>query len=240
MPVFACSSLSTKASKGSLTLTLPALHCTGIRNTPESRTVDGFESQWAVNHLAPFLLTYLLLPTLMSSSTPTFASRIVNLSSGAHRNSDIHFSDPNLAGRYQPRLAYSQSKTANVLHANELERRYGTHGVHALSVHPGGILSGLQIHDDDTHLKEARAKWGRILKSTTQGAATTVWAAVGKVWEGKGGLYLEDCRQSHVTEKIEFDTGGVHPYCFDVESQKKLWAISCDMVGVKDDEGAKA
>ena len=83
--------------------------------TPEGTTKDGFETQLGVNHLAHFLLFQLLKPTLLASSTPDFHSRVVSLSSSSHRASGVHLDDLDLkkAG-YDPWVAYSQSKTANV------------------------------------------------------------------------------------------------------------------------------
>ena len=189
-----------------------------------------------MNHLAHFLLTHLLVPTLLSSSRSSWASRVINLTSGAHlRLPAIDFSNPSLRGCYIPRQAYAQSKTANILHANELEARYGSHGLHALSVHPGLIFTGLQNHDDPAYLEQVKAQVGSLMKSLGQGAATTVWGAVGKVWEGKGGVYLEDCREAEVKESLDSMAGGVHPLVFDKEAQRKLWEISCEMVGVKDE-----
>ncbi|KAI1323403.1 putative short-chain dehydrogenase [Xylariaceae sp. FL0255] len=209
----------------------------GVRNTPEGRTVDGFETQFAVNHLAHFLLFELLRPTLLASSTPTFHSRVVNVTSGSHRGSQVNFENPNLDSIYAPRLAYSQSKTANILMANEIERRFGPRGLHGLSVHPGCIITGLQVHDLPTpeekeKLLAANPVLAKVMKSTTQGAATQVWAAVAKVWEGKGGVYLEECRLGHQSEEPDLENGGVKAYCFDQDAQQKLWDLSCRMVGV--------
>ncbi|KAI0868021.1 putative short-chain dehydrogenase [Hypoxylon argillaceum] len=209
----------------------------GVRNTPETRTVDGFETQFGVNHLAHFLLFQLLLPILLSSSTPSFNSRVINVTSGAHKGSRIIFDNPNLEGIYNPRMAYSQSKTANILMANSIERLYGDSGVHGLSVHPGCISTNLQKYDLRTQKEKDDYIRGnpalqKVLKSTSQGAATQVWAAVGKVWEGKGGLYLEECRKGHQCEEPDILNGGYKAFVFDVEAEDKLWDMSCLMVGI--------
>lgn len=204
--------------------------CIGIRNPPESTTEDGFETQFGTNHLGHFLLFQLLLPTLLSSSTPTFASRVLNVTSGAHRDSPINLDNLNLKGIYTPRLGYSHSKTANILMANEIERRYAKQGLHALSISPGAIASGAQRYDDPEHLKAALVKMKNVVKTQPQGAATTIWGAVAKVMEGKGGLYLEDCAVA--TEIKEGVIGGFAKHAFDEESERKLWEVSCEMVDI--------
>ncbi|KAI0118367.1 putative short-chain dehydrogenase [Nemania sp. FL0031] len=208
----------------------------GVRNTPESRTEDGFETQFGVNHLAHFLLFQLLQPTLLASSTPSFNSRVINVTSGAHRGSKMNFDNPNLEGIYNPRLAYSQSKTANILMANQIERLYGPLGIHGLSVHPGCIITNLQKHDIRTPEERDNYLCGnpvlqKVLKSTAQGAATQVWAAVAKVWEGQGAIYLEECRKGHECEEPDLLNGGYKAYVFDKEAEEKLWDMSCKLVG---------
>ncbi|KAI1124438.1 putative short-chain dehydrogenase [Nemania abortiva] len=211
----------------------------GVRNTPGTQTEDGFETQFGVNHLAHFLLFQLLQPTLLASSTPSFNSRVINVTSGAHRGSKINFDNPNLEGIYNPRLAYSQSKTANILMANQIERLYGPLGVHGLSVHPGCIDTNLQKHDLRTQEERDNYIRGRpvlqkVLKSTAQGAATQVWAAVAKVWEGQGAVYLEECRKGHECEEPDMLNGGYKAYIFDKEAEEKSWEMSCQLVGANE------
>jgi NAD(P)-dependent dehydrogenase (short-subunit alcohol dehydrogenase family) len=116
--------------------------------TPFSLTVGGFERQFAVNHLAQYLLAKLLLPTLTSSSTPAFNSRVVAVSSSTHRFGSVRFDDINFSkpDSYDPVLSYAQSKVSTIWLANYIDRVYGPKGVHANSVHPGGIWTGLQAH----------------------------------------------------------------------------------------------
>ena len=117
----------------------------GVRGTPEGKTKDGFETQFGTNHTAHFLLFQLLKPVLLASSTAEFNSRVVVLSSSAHREARLDFNDLNMTKRgYNPSIAYSQSKLANLYMVNEIERRYGAQGLHAWSVDPGGISTGLQ------------------------------------------------------------------------------------------------
>ncbi|ORY12373.1 hypothetical protein BCR34DRAFT_563994 [Clohesyomyces aquaticus] len=210
----------------------------GIMMTPEGRTADGHELQFGTNHLAHFLLFQLLKPTLLSSATPDFGSRVVNVSSTGHRWGTIEFDNLKLEGIYDSSRAYGQSKLANIYMANEIERRYGSKNLHAFSLHPGGIWTGLQIHVPE----EAKAQWMSIpevnnhMKSPEQGAATTVWAALDKELEGKGGLYLEDC---HVSEPVKGEYTPIDPgyekYAYDEEKEGRLWKVSCELVGVKED-----
>src|SRR5262245_57383193 len=105
--------------------------------TTRKESVDGIEMTLAVNHLAPFLLTNLLLGTLKASAP----SRVVTVSSGAHLGAKIHFDDLQLAHGYGPWRAYGQSKLMNVLFTNELARRLAGSGVTANALHPGFVAS---------------------------------------------------------------------------------------------------
>jgi NAD(P)-dependent dehydrogenase (short-subunit alcohol dehydrogenase family) len=211
----------------------------GIMATPEGRTADGFELQFGTNHLAHFLLFQLLKDTLIKSATPDFGSRVVNVSSTGHRMGQIHFDNLKLEGIYNPWLAYGQSKLSNIYMANEIERRYGQqHNLHAFSLHPGGIWTGLQVHVDPAMMEQwkANAETEKYMKSTEQGAATTVWAALDKEWEGKGGRYLEDCSVSEpVEEGYEVTSPGYERYAYDEEKEGRLWKVSCELVGVEDE-----
>ncbi|KUJ06450.1 NAD(P)-binding protein [Mollisia scopiformis] len=177
--------------------TLNVLTCTaGVMACPEGMTKDGFETQFGVNYLGHFLLFQLLRNALKSSSSPSFASRVVTLSSCAHRGGGVRFSDYNFKKEpYNAGTAYSQAKTADIYLATEIERRYGRDGIHGLPIHPGFIRTPLVRHvekvpEGKQFIENPEAL--HIWKSPEQGAATTVWAAVGKEWEGRGGRYLED------------------------------------------------
>lgn len=208
----------------------------GVMATPEGKTVDGFETQFGTNHLAHFLLFQLLKPALLASSTPSFNSRVVCLSSSGHRGAGIQFDDYNFEkGDYAPWTAYGQSKTANIYMANEIDRRYGAKGLHGLSVMPGGIMTGLQVHVID-QLSAGLDAARNYMKSPEQGAATTVYAALSREWEGRGGRYLEDCQESGKTEDPSPLAVGYHPRAYNEEGEKRLWADSLKFVGIKDDD----
>lgn len=120
----------------------------GVMASPPSKTTDGLELQVGTNHFAHFLLFQLLKPLLLSTAASGSAVRVITVSSSGHRMSgvlfdDIHFEKP---GSYEKWTAYGQSKTANIYMANSIERHYGTKGVHALSLHPGGIFTDLPRH----------------------------------------------------------------------------------------------
>lgn len=196
-----------------------------IMACPEAKTADGFESQLGINYLGHFLLYKLLEPTMLKSSTPTFHSRVVNVASSGHHASGIHFDNFNLEGEYEPWTAYGQSKTAMIYMTNEIERRYGSEGLHGLSLMPGGIATELQRYVPD----DIKAAWStgeevkKYWKSTAQGAATTMVAAVGKEWEGKGGVYLEDCQEAIPTPPGGEGPIGFAAHAFDMEKESKLW-----------------
>lgn len=212
----------------------------GIRNVPAGKTKDGFELHWGTNHLAHFLLLQLLAPLLLASSTPEFQSRAVIVSSTAHRNAPMDFSDLNWEHRrYDGLLAYGQSKLANLYTASEVERRYGSQGLHAWAVHPGGIRTGLQrpsVADYRMIFKCGIIDTLNGMMNPQQGASTSVWAAVGRELEGRGGKYLE---QTHVSAPVEegwrpIDPGYVE-WAYDEEAAARLYDESLKLVGVNTD-----
>ncbi|PVH72920.1 short-chain dehydrogenase/reductase-like protein [Cadophora sp. DSE1049] len=210
----------------------------GVMTTPEGRTKDGFETQFGTNHLAHFLLFLLLKPTLLASSTPKFASRVVILSSVGHRISEVHFDNINLDGEYEPWKAYGQSKTASLWTANQIERKYGSRGLHAFSLHPGSIATELSRHmtADDLAGAAADQTFANMMKSAQQGAATTVWAAAAKELEGTGGRYLENCQVSKPYQPSAGQWGPGHaPWAYDSEKEAKMWSLSLKLLGMADD-----
>lgn len=214
----------------------------GIMALPErTLTKDGHEAQFHTNHLGHFLLFQLLKPTLLASSTPAFASRVVNVSSIAHRQAPIQFDNLTLDGPgvYGDFKAYGQSKTANIYMANEIERRFGAQGLHAWSLHPGGIGTGLSVHLDPKVMEAfmAMPDLMRSMKSPEQGAATTVVAAVDKELEGKGGKYLDNTAVSPPVKPEDegnLMATGFASWTYDEEAAKKLWTVSSEIVGVEE------
>jgi NAD(P)-dependent dehydrogenase (short-subunit alcohol dehydrogenase family) len=208
----------------------------GVMATPQGKTKDGFETQFGTNHLAHFLFFNLLKDTLIASSTPEFNSRVVCVSSSGHRGGGVHFDDYGLEkGEYNPWVSYSQSKTANIYMASEIENRYGSQGLHGISLHPGGIWTPLQKHMSEERLKAMKSAPGvdKIIKSPAQGAATSIYAAIGKEWEGKGRIFLEDCAQpGPLVDYNDYSQAGYAAHAFDKEKEAKLWEDSLKMVGL--------
>lgn len=199
----------------------------GIMACPQWKTEDGYEMQFGTNHLGHFLLTNLLTPALIKGANGA-PSRIVNLSSRAHTISPVVFDDIQFKEReYEKWAAYGQAKTANILHAVELERRLADKEVHAYAVHPGVIMTGLARHLDEADLEGFSSM---TLKTVPAGAATSVYAATAPELEGRGGLYLYDCTVSELAQPDSEITDLVRPYAVDPEAAEKLWAISEEMV----------
>jgi NAD(P)-dependent dehydrogenase (short-subunit alcohol dehydrogenase family) len=215
----------------------------GIMAVPELQfSQDGHELQFATNHLAHFLLFQLLKPALLAGSTPEFQSRVVAVTSDAHKWKSLNktgkydFQD----GGYDPNLAYGQSKTANIYMTNEIDRRYGAHGLHATSVHPGVIATKLGRYLSDEQMQQllANPQLKTIWKSPEQGAATTVWAAVAPEWEGRGGRYLVDCAEATAPEEVQpgQETQAYTSWTYNPSEEKRLWRDSLAMVGLQDDQ----
>jgi NAD(P)-dependent dehydrogenase (short-subunit alcohol dehydrogenase family) len=214
----------------------------GIMALPKLEyTKDGFEMQFGVNHLAHFLLFELLKPALLASASPEFSSRVVNVSSSAHHVASINESDNYNFEKteYNDWVSYGQSKTANIYMANEIERRYGSRGLHATSVHPGMISTALMQYMDPAMVEAFKKdeKVYKMMKSPEQGAATTVWAAIGQEWEKKGGEYLAECgKTTRGNDNHEIAGVGFAGHAYDAEKEARLWKDSLNMVGLTDDQ----
>jgi NAD(P)-dependent dehydrogenase (short-subunit alcohol dehydrogenase family) len=197
---------------------------------PQARTAEGWEMQFATNHLGHFLLTSHLLPALRAGAP----ARVVNLSSAGHRFSPVNFDDVHFDSHpYDKWVSYGQSKTANVLFSIELDRRYQNDGIRAFAVHPGAIMTELGRHldaDDIQTLQSRAPKGGMKFKRVPAGAATQVWAATSPELEGKGGLYCED---THVAgpRQSEDSAEGYLPWAMDAEAAAKLWTLSEETLG---------
>ncbi|MBX9444299.1 SDR family NAD(P)-dependent oxidoreductase [Dickeya chrysanthemi] len=210
----------------------------GVMATQYGHTADGFETHIGTNHLGHFVLVNRLAPWLLAGS------RVVVLSSNAHRMSDIDLGDLNFERRaYNAGGAYGQSKTANALFAVEFDRRHKDRGIRAVAVHPGVINTGLTRHVDIEMLKgwmaginAARAQQGLLPfepKTVPQGAATSVWAAFTASSDEIGGRYCENCHVS-IEFKAPQDDGfsdGYRAYALDAARAAELWRKSEDLVG---------
>ncbi|KAJ0336049.1 hypothetical protein COL922a_008434 [Colletotrichum nupharicola] len=196
---------------------------------------DGFEMQFGTNHLGQFALFEALKDTLLKSSSLSYPSRLVMVSSRSHLASSVDLDDLNLdTTTYDAHSAYGVSKTANIWMANEVERRYGPYHLHAISVHPGAVVSGLSRHVGEEFMKKlfGPPEIAKLIKSAEQAAATTIWAAVGAEWKHQGGKYLADVQEGVPSETCtEGRTGpGYAPHAFDEEKERQLWELSGDIV----------
>ena len=206
---------------------------------PESQTADGFERQFAVNHLAHFTLIVKLLPLLVRSSSHTFPSRLIQVSSSSHRYSSINWDNINLGyGVYDPYLAYGQSKTAMIWTANYIDRRFKSRGLRAISLHPGGIFTNLQTYAGEEQIEKWKADQEVIphMMTPEQGASTTLWAATTELVNEIGGKYLANCTiappAKNSTSALD---SGVGAHAYDAAGEERLWKVSLEMVGL--DEG---
>ena len=199
----------------------------GIMACPLERTAEGWELQFATNHLGHFLLTGLLAPLLRPGA------RVVSVSSRGHRFSPVVFEDIHFEMRsYDKWEAYGQSKTANVLLAVELDRRLRERGVRAFALHPGAIVTELGRHlkPEDIEELQSRAPGGIVWKPVPAGAATSVWAATAPELEGRGGIYLEDCHVAR-PRRGDDDSEGFAAWAVDPEAAARLWSVSEETLG---------
>jgi NAD(P)-dependent dehydrogenase (short-subunit alcohol dehydrogenase family) len=203
----------------------------GIMATPEERTPEGWELQFATNHLGHFQLALGLRPYLAADR----AARIVSVTSSAHLRSPVVFDDIHFEERhYDPWAAYAQSKTANVLFAVEATRRWEADGITANAAMPGGVWTRLQRHVD----LATRAEWDRAMaagtmppiKSAEQGAATSVLLATSPALEGIGGRYFEDCEEAVPRDDHEPARDGVRRWALDPVAAERLWDVSLAML----------
>jgi NAD(P)-dependent dehydrogenase (short-subunit alcohol dehydrogenase family) len=198
----------------------------GVMASPEMRTPEGWEMQFATNHLGHFALATRLHRALAAAG----GARIVSVSSSAHLRSPVVFSDIHFRQRaYEPWAAYGQSKTANVLFAVEATRRWAADGVTANALMPGGIRTNLQRYVTDAELDRLRAQMGPTAvtwKTPEQGAATSVLVATSPLLEGIGGRYFEDCNEAGLNQPGT--RRGVAPYALDPDAAARLWQVSVD------------
>lgn len=203
----------------------------GIMATDFGRTVDGFEMQLGTNHLGHFVLVNRLAPLLLARK----GSRVVLVSSGAHRLADVDMIDPNFVKRPYDRWdSYGQSKSANALFALGFDRRYAEHGVHAYAVAPGVILdTNLHHHLDPELFGPLRARQPTVSnlprKTAKQGAATLVWGLVHPDTDALGGAFLEDCGVSEVNPDTRLPNG-VIPWVRDEKHAEEVWELSEQLV----------
>jgi len=196
---------------------------------PLGRTTQGLEWQLGVNHVGHFIL----MRTIMKALRAANGARLVTLSSIAHRMGNVDFADMNYDQRpYDKWQAYGQAKSAQSLMAVELDRREKDSGIRSFAVHPGGIFTPLQRHLGNAEMAEfgwtdtdgnPSAVAEKLFKSTSQGCATSLWAATAESLNDMGGVYCEDCNISRVVPDDSNDFTGVRQWAVASEIAERLW-----------------
>ncbi|KAI3330314.1 hypothetical protein F4824DRAFT_342077 [Ustulina deusta] len=207
-------------------------------------TAEGIEMQFGVNHIGTFLLTRLLFPLLRAAAqqSPPGATRVVNLSSHGHMLSPIRFHDYNMENKeippaerpispmppafakasedgYLSTIAYSQSKSANILFTLYLQDHASASGIMSYAVHPGGVVSNLG-REHEEGVAKAIAATSNYWKNSDEGASTSLVAALDPSLDERRGLYLADC---------QFFPCAEHARRRDVAH--RLWQLSEDLIG---------
>jgi NAD(P)-dependent dehydrogenase (short-subunit alcohol dehydrogenase family) len=196
----------------------------GIMRTPELRTPQGWELQFATNHLGHFAFSLGLHPALAAAG----GARVVSLSSRGHQDAPVDLDDPHFERRpYDPGIAYGQSKTANVLFAVEAATRWLPDGIAVNAVHPGPIWTNLMRHMDEADLERVRGM-GYTFKTPEQGAATSVLVATSPLLDGVTGRYFEDCNEAkpHLSGQLS----GVAAHALDPAAAARLWQLSLRLI----------
>ncbi len=183
----------------------------GVINSRRKLTVDGFEETFAVNHLAPFLFTGILLTKINREG-----GRIINVASGAHDFvRGINFDDLNSERRYRIFKAYGQSKLANMLFTIELARRLERRGITCNSVHPGAVSTSLGSQNEGVMARLLPLLLKPFFKTPREGAATTVYLCHAPELTKITGKYFFDCKLAKPK-----------PWAEDFSAAKHLWAVS--------------
>ncbi|WP_433308186.1 SDR family NAD(P)-dependent oxidoreductase [Micromonospora sp. CA-269861] len=197
----------------------------GVSATPEMRTAEGWELQFATNHLGHFALANGLHRALAGAGR----ARVVSLSSIAHVSAPMVFEDVNFRERpYDRLLAYGESKTATALFAVEANRRWAGDGITVNVANPGAVATNLGRHLTEEDYANLPAY---DFKTPQQGAATSVLLAAGPQLEGIGGRYFEDCEQA-VRHRPETPLAGVADHATDPTAAARLWQLSLDLLAV--------
>ncbi|TMI08349.1 SDR family oxidoreductase [Candidatus Bathyarchaeota archaeon] len=182
----------------------------GVYLTKRTTTSDGFESTFAVNHLGPFLLTSLLLDILKASAP----SRIVNVTSDAHKGANIRFDDLQGEKRFSGWQAYGQSKLAMILFTHELAKRLEGSGVTVNSAHPGVVRTNFAKNNGGLVMLGFRFL-GIFFISPESSAKRILYVATSPDLDGVTGKYFTKMRETRSS-----------PESYDDDSAKRLWLVS--------------
>jgi NAD(P)-dependent dehydrogenase (short-subunit alcohol dehydrogenase family) len=180
-------------------------------------TADGLERTFAINHLAPFLLTNLLLDRLVASAP----ARVVTLSSGAQAMGRINFDDLQQERGYNGQRAYNQSKLANVMFTYELARRLEGTGVTANVLHPGVVRTAFGQEDMGRWMRVMVPVARPFMKAPGEGARTSIYLAASPEVEGVTGRYFANSKPRDSSRAS-----------YDEAAAARLWRVSADLVGL--------
>jgi NAD(P)-dependent dehydrogenase (short-subunit alcohol dehydrogenase family) len=180
-------------------------------------TADGLEHTFALNYLAPFLLTNLLLDRLIASAP----ARIVSVSSGAHTAGRLDFDDLQGERKYSGQRAYNASKLANVMFTYELARRMRGTGVTSTVLHPGVVGTAFGAEDQSAFFTVILPLIRPFMKTTGQGAATSIYLASSRQVEGVTGRYFANSKPKKSSKSS-----------YDIAAAGRLWQVSADLVGL--------
>lgn len=180
-------------------------------------SADGQEMTFAVNHLAPFLLTHLLLDTLRAN-TP---ARVVTVGSDAHKGATIPFDDlRQTKGRYSAFGVYGQTKLANIMFTYELARRLAGSGITANTLHPGFVRTGFN-RNNGALMSLAMTIASPFAISEERGAQTSIYLASSPEVASANGEYFVKCKPARSSE-----------VSYDEAAQQRLWQISEQLTGL--------
>ncbi len=179
---------------------------------------DGYEMTFAVNHLAPFLLTHLLANTLKSAGP----SRIVTTASNAHRGARIHFDDLRTTRKYSAMGAYGTSKLANILFTRGLAKRLRGTAVTATCLHPGFVRTNIgRAENTSPWLNRIFGLIARFARTPDKGAQTVLYLATSPQVQGASGGYYFDCKLTAPSAAAQDDSAA-----------EQLWQVSERLVGI--------
>ena len=193
----------------------------GVVKKQRELTEDGIEATFAINHLAPFLLTNLLLEVLKASGTADAPARILNISSAAHKILRGGLDFDNLQGekRYRPFRAYAGSKLANVYFTHSLASRLQTAPLAAYVVHPGVINTDISRENNTPFVRLAYRLWGRSLE---EGAQTPVYLATSPEVIPLTGMYFENCHAAPSSRAS-----------YNRAAEERLWDLSTQLTPLR-------
>lgn len=198
------------------------VHNAGVFNGEREETPDGIELTLAVNHLAPFLLTHVVVAHVIDTAKAHGEARIVTVGSEAHRGTRIDFDDLQGKNSYNGLHAYSQSKLANVLFTHELARRLQHTDVTANCVHPGVVATNIWRGSDWLSRIARLFQW--FYRSPDEGSRGPLYLAAAKEVEGVSGCYFRDDERAKPA-----------PVAYDEKIAARLWRVSRELTGMPEE-----